>query len=222
MSLIRCFGLPLLLLDAPLFAQQVKFIDLTAAPQRVGLRYPPPLPGQTGGAASGMVADCGIGARDPRSLTVYVQNVIAGNSDPKRSFEIEFKIMNTGKVPIQLPVSPNLADLQPSDASARFTYLTLGLSVSVVENQNSEGYVELYGKPDVPNTMIMLNPGEWLRVEARPKFHEILPPAGDVDLEPSHWLQRVTVLPHPGGDSTDAVNICMPEAPTMRVRVHRD
>ncbi len=226
MRLLRHFGLPLLLLGAPLLGQQVKFIDLTAAPQRAELRYPPPLPAHDGNygevGAIGSGADCGIDARDPRALTVYLENVIAENSDSKKPFEVEFKIMNTGEVPLQLPISPNLADLQPNDASAKFTYLSLALSVSVTENQNSEGYVEIYGKTDVPSTMITLNPGEWLRVEAKPKFHEVPPPAGDIDLKPRHSLQRVTVYPHPGGDSIDVVNICMPEAQTISLHVHRD
>lgn len=225
MRLIRCFGFPLLLLGTPLLAQQVRFIDLTAAPQRVELRYPPPLPahdGYGGGGGSASIADCGIGARDPRSLTVYLQNVIADNSDPKRPFEVEFKVKNTGKVPLQLPVSPNLSDLQPSDASAEFTYVSLALSITVTENQNSEGYVELYGKTDVPNTVVTLNPGEWLRVEAKPNFHETLPPSGNIDLRPGHWLRMVTVHLRPDWNSISFANICMPETPTTSVPVHRN
>lgn len=216
----------LLLTSTAVIAQQVKFIDLTTTVQRVQLRYPPAPPvenGVGGGSVSGSVGDCGPDIRDPRSLTVYVQSVITSNEDSTRPFEIEFKILNTGTVPLLLPLSPHLSDLQPEDSSARFTYFSLALSVSPVEDRSSIGYVELYGKADAPNTVMMLNPGEWLRLEARVKFNSWkLPPAGTVNLVPGYWLRRVTFQPRPGGYSSAAENICVNENPTPTVSVHRN
>jgi hypothetical protein len=225
MMLIRCTGIPLLLLGLPVLAQQMNFIDLTATTQHVALRYPPALPverGYGGGSGGGSLADCGVDGRDPRSLTVYLQNVIVRYDDPKRPFELELKVLNTGKVPLQLPVWPHLSDLQPSDASASFTYMSLALSVSPVEDRSSIGYVELYGKADMPGTLITLGPGEWLRVEARVHFDRNLPPAGTLHLVPGYWLRRDTYYPHQGGFSTAAENICINQMATPAVPISRN
>jgi hypothetical protein len=153
---------------------------------------------------------------------VYLQSVIPRDSDAKRPFEIEFKVLNTGQVALQLPVSPHLSDLQPSDASVTFTYMSLALGVSPAEDRSSSGYVELYGKPDAPDTLITLNPGEWIRVEARVDFHLNVPPAGTIDLVPGYYLQQVTFHPHPGGFSTAHQNICINHEPMPTVLVHRN
>jgi hypothetical protein len=71
--------------------------------------------------------------------------VIARGDDPKRPFEIEFKVLNTGTVPLELPVSPHLADMQPSDASAAFTYMNIALAVVPVEDRSAIGSVQLCG-----------------------------------------------------------------------------
>jgi hypothetical protein len=212
-------------MGSPLLAQQVRFIDVTTTTQRVELRYPPAPPianGYGGGYGVGSIVDCGTDSRDPRSLTVYLQSVIPRDNDAKKPFEIEFKVLNTGQVALQLPVSPHHSDLQTSDASTTFTYMSLALAVSTVEDRSSIGYVELYGKPDAPDTLITLNPGEWLRVEARVEFDLKLPPAGTISLVPGYWLRQVTFHPHPGGFSRAAQNICINNEPMPAVLVHRN
>ena len=215
----------LVLTSTALIAQQVKFIDLTLTTQRVELRFPPALPvedGFGGGTASDSIGDCGLGIHDPRSLTVYVQSAIARDKESTTPFEIEFKVLNTGKIPLRLPVSPHLSDLQPQDSSAKFTYMSLALSVSPVEDRSAIGYVELYGKEEAPDTLITINPGEWLRVEAMVKFASWkLPPAGSAQLVPGYWIHRVTFQPKPGGYSSAADGICInqdsaPEVPVQR------
>jgi hypothetical protein len=82
----------LLLANTVLVAQQVKFIDLTATPQRVQLRYPPAPTienGISGAGVSGSISDCGQDIRDPRSLRIYLQSAIANGSDPMEPFEVE-------------------------------------------------------------------------------------------------------------------------------------
>jgi hypothetical protein len=149
--------------------------------------------------------------------------VIVRENDPKKPFKVEFKVLNTGEVPLLLPIGPHLSDLQPEDASATFTYMSIALAVAPVEDRSSTGYVELYGKADAPATLITLNPGEWLRVEANIEFRPSLPPAGSINLVPRYWIHRVTFrAPRPGGFFTDAENICINEKPTPTVLVHRD
>lgn len=202
----------LLLANTALLAQQVKFIDVTGEPQRVRLRYPPAPAFEnvaTGGGMSTSISECGPEIRDPRSLSVYLQSAIVNSSDPMGASQVEFKVLNTGKVPLRLPVSPHLADLQPADSSIAFEYMSLALSASRIKDRRSIGYIELFGKEDAPGTVITLNPGEWLRVEARVKFNRSLPPTGTVDLLPGYWLRRVKFYPHPGGYSSAAENICI-------------
>jgi hypothetical protein len=220
----RFTGLLLFLFGFPLLAQQVQFIDLTVTPQRVELRHPPASPNQNGGYSGGSIGDCGADARDPRSLTVAVQNVIVRESDdPKRPFEVEFKVLNTGQTPMRLPISPHLSELQPDDASATFTYISLALAISPIEDRSSIGYVELYGKAERANTLITLNPGQWLRVEANVEFNLKLPPAGTINLESGYWLRNVTFHPHPGGFTTSVLNVCVNrQRPTPTFQVHRN
>jgi hypothetical protein len=223
MALLRHAELPLLLFGIPLLAQQVKFIDLTTTPQRVELRYPPAAPNQHGNYSVGSVGDCVVDPRDPHSLTVTVQNAIVRDTDPKRPFEIEFKVLNTGQSPLRLPTWPHLSDLQPDDASTTFSYMSLTLSASPIEDGGSLGYIELYGKSDKPDTLITLKPGEWIRVEANVRFRVKLPPADTFNLKPDYWLRNVTFYPHPGGFSTDVSNICVNRnRPTPTIQVRRD
>jgi hypothetical protein len=223
---LQYLGVTFLLLSTHLLGQEAKFIDLTMTAQRVDFRSPPapPIEDGVGGGYGGVsIGDCGVGAQDPRSLTVSLQSVIVRNKDPKRPFEIEFKVLNTGKVSLQLPIGIHLSDLQPNDASAVFTYMSLALSVSPIEDVRSTAFVQLYGTADTPNTLITLNPGEWLRVEANVRFDVRLPPAGIINLEPGYWLHRATFHPHPGGYSTDIANICLNHVtPTPTMRVQRD
>ncbi len=148
--------------------------------------------------------------------------MIARDGDPTRPFEIECKVLNTGTVPLDLPVSPHLADLQPSDASAAFTYMNIALAAVPVEDRSAIGSVQLYERPDVPDSMITLNPGEWLTVEARVEFQLNVPPAGTVNLTARRWMQRTTFNPHPGRYSTAAMNICLPEKPRSELLVHHN
>lgn len=212
----------LLLTVAPPFAQQVKYIDLISTTQRVELRFPPPMPGQNGGYGGGLIGDCGLDAREPRSLTVSLQSVISRDSDPQRPIEAEFKVLNTGQVPLELPVSPHLADLQPNDASAPFNYMSIALSVSPAEDRSIIGFIELYGKKDVAGTMMILNPGEWLRVDANVKFSSKPLPSGLFNMVSGYWLTRATFDPHPSGYSTVRQGICLKSEPTPSIPVTRN
>jgi hypothetical protein len=76
-------------------------------------------------------------------------------------FQVEFKILNTGTAHIELPVSPNLSDLQPNDESVAFNYSSLALVVrGEAEPQeppvDSTGFVELFGSSDHAESMMVL------------------------------------------------------------------
>lgn len=150
---------PLLVLvacSAPLVGQEIKFVDLTVIQQRTELRYPPAPPVKCdsdghcagGGLDSGSVADGAPDRSDPHALGIYLLRVSPTDINPHEPFETEFKVLNTGQVPIDLPVSPHLSDLQPSDASLAFSYFSLALVTMVSAEPYAEvrsfGFVNLW------------------------------------------------------------------------------
>src|SRR6266404_5143523 len=164
-------------------AQEVKYIDLSLVPQRTELRHPPAPPPDCkvgtscvgAGYGGGSVGDGAPDRRDPHALGVYLLRVTPTDIDPANPFEAEFRVLNTGLAPINLPVWPHLSNLQPSDESAPFSYFSLALVVHAEgEAQRGMpfmGFVELYGSPDREDSMLVLRPGEWIRVTASVKFH---------------------------------------------------
>ena len=154
----------LLVFVVALDAQEVKFIDLTAAPQRLALRVPAPDPSPSGknlgsGGGGGSGSDCSPDIRDPHAVGVYLDDLDGAKIDPVQPFNVEFRFVNTGKLPITIPVSPDLSDLQPADPSMPFNYLSLGLVLRVRNVVGSAGYVQLYGAGDHAGTTRVLMPG---------------------------------------------------------------
>jgi hypothetical protein len=125
-------------------------------------------------------------------------------------FDAEFRIINTGLVPIDLPVSPHLSDLQPADEWQTFQYLSLALEVRLSATGPIQalglGYVELYGSVERENTMVTLKPGQWIRVKAKLKLHTWPSQPGEAQLRGDFWLHKNVYKPHEGGAFTEAVN----------------
>jgi hypothetical protein len=173
----------LLAWPATSLAQEIKYIDITSVQQRTELRHPPaPLPDCKdgncvgGGIGGGGVGDGAPDQRDPHALGVYLLRVTPTDIYPLEPFEVEFKVLNTGKAPFELPVSPHLSDLQPSDESLDFHYLSLSLVVhGEPEPEGPDvaalGYVTLYGSLDREGSVLVVRPGEWIRVRAIMKLH---------------------------------------------------
>jgi hypothetical protein len=206
-------------------AQEVQFIDLTAAPQRVEIRRPPP-PSESNtdhgvgtAHASLVIGDCGSDVRDPHSAAAYLDGVDGREIDPSAPIQAEFRFVNTGRLPIDIPVSPDRADLQPPDPSAPFTYLSLALAVGVRDAPGSIGYVELYGAADHNGTTRVLRPGEWIRIKANVKLNS-QPACTSMTLMPAFWLRSNSVHATPEGIDQRADNICsINETPTTPVTV---
>jgi hypothetical protein len=101
-------------------AQEVQFVDLTVEPQRVALKFPPSVPSPSGkgfasGGGSGSEGDCASDIRDPHGVTVHLDGLDGQKINPARPFAVEFRFINSGRLPISIPVSPHLSDLQPTD-----------------------------------------------------------------------------------------------------------
>ena len=217
-----------------LAAQEVKYIDISSVVPRIELRHPPALHleckqgtnciGVGGGSGGGSVSDGAPDQRDPRALGIYLMRITPIEINPAEPFQVEFKVLNTGTVPMELPVSPDLADLQPGDESVAFNYSSLALVVRAeVEPQRPEascvGYVELFGSADHPETMMVLRPGEWIRVNANVKISNWPPETKSARFRGEFWLRKNTFHPVPGGQFTEAHNAYPNSTPTPALPV---
>ena len=215
--------------SAFLSAQEIKSIDLSLEPQRTELRHPaaPPSdcePGKgCGGGYGGVsVTDGAPDRRDQHALGVYLLRVAPTDIDPAKPFEAEFRVLNTGLAPIDLPVSPHLSDLQPADESMAFSYFTLALVVHLEGSQGNTppvGFVELYGSTDHEGTMLALRPGEWISVKANVKLRS-WPEQVSTRFRGEFWLRRKAFHPHPGGEFTEIQNLYPNETQTPAIPVH--
>jgi hypothetical protein len=223
---IRHTILLLLLTFGSLTAQEINYIDLTFVSQRTDLRHPPAPPPVckdgtcAGGGFGGVGIACGApDVRDPHALAVQLLRVTPADIDPAVPFEAEFRVLNSGLAPIKLPVSPHLSDLQSSDESATFSYFSLALVVRVQSDSQQPvvspvGFVYLYGSPDHEGTMQELKPGEWIRVRANVKLNSGPTEPASVRFQGEFWLRTTTYHPHPGGSSSDIVNLYPNATPT--------
>jgi hypothetical protein len=216
MSLRSVFLLLGLAWSVLLKAQEIKYIDLSFVQQRTELRHPPAPPECIhclgGGSGGGSVVDGAPDWRDPHALGVYLLRVTPTEINPAQPFQVEFKILNTGTAPIELPVSPHLSDLQPKDESVAFSYFSLALVArGEGETQRPDvacmGFVELYGSPDHPESMMVLRPGEWIRVSADVLLRTWPSEPVSTRFRGDFWLRKNTFHPHPGGQFIEAQNL---------------
>ena len=213
----RITPLFLLVCSGLLAAQEIRFIDLSDVQQRTALRFPPAKQADCvsdqgcvgGGYGGASVSDGAPDPRDPRALGVALDSVVPTDItlDP---FEAEFRIVNTGLVAIDLPVSPHLSDLQPPDEWRTFQYVSLALEVRLSATGSTQamglGYVELYGSVEHEDTLLTLKPGQWIRVKAKIKLHTWPSQPLEAQLRGEFWLHQNVYTPHQGGAFTEAVN----------------
>lgn len=197
-------------------AQEVQSIDLTAAPQRTALRFPPPAPSENGtssGVGSASIGDCGPDIRDPHAAAVYLDGVDGEEIDPEQPFQARFRFVNTGRLPINIPVSPDLSDLQPADPSVPFSYLSLSLALSVRDDSGSIAYVQLYGAVDHSGTTRVLRPGEWISVQANLKLNPPPHKCDSLELVPGFWIHSTRFHATSRGVSEASDGICLNQIP---------
>jgi hypothetical protein len=226
----------LLVLAWPCFltAQEVEYIDISNVRLRTELRNPPAPPadckeGTCIGSGSGglSVSDGAPDQRDPHALGVYLLHVAPTEIRPAEPFEAEFKVLNTGRVPIEVPVYPHLSDLQPSDESVAFSYLSISLVISGEgdpegqgQNVPALGFVELYGSREHDGSIMELRPGEWVRVKATVKLRTWPLEPIFARLRGSFWLRKNTFRPQSGGAFTEVQNLYPNATPTPSIPVH--
>jgi hypothetical protein len=91
----------------------------------------------------------------------------------------EVTVENVGSEPVSIPFSPHLADLQPKNPAQKFAYYQLQVTLWIASDEqsserwstNTGGFLTLYGASHHVNTMLTLNPGEWVRVFGKGDLH---------------------------------------------------
>ena len=223
----------LVLLACPgqVHAQETRFIDLTSVAQRTELRHPPSPPSECeigncvgSGSGGGSVVDGAPDTRDPRALGIYLLRITPTEIDPANAFEVEFQVRNTGTIVLDIPVSPHLSDLQPIDESAEFSYASLAL---VVEGEgelrgsraSATGFIQLYGTPEHTESMMVLKPGEWIRVRANVKLISWPAEPTAMFFRGNFWLRKNTFKPAPGGGFSEMRNLYPNLTPTPPIAI---
>jgi hypothetical protein len=128
-------------------------------------------------------------------------------------FVAEFRLVNTGKLPISIPVSAHLSDLQPADPSVPFTYIDLGLVLRVRGDVGSTASVRLYGAEDHSGTIRVLRPGEWIRIKANLQLDPQPQSCTSLKMQPGFWMHRNQFRATSGYFREDSTGICINEIP---------
>ena len=141
---------------------------------------------------------------------------------PHQRLELEFRVENVGTSSIKVPIHPKLRDLQPSNAVTQFEYysLRLPLEARVPGKGLLVGWLELYGSPTLPDTILTLHPGEWIRVK------------GDIIVQRSYasehtgtastdfWLSRNVFPAEPDNTATPSVQDCILQVAGRSITAH--
>jgi hypothetical protein len=210
------FGALVVLAAAFVSAQEVAFIDLTGVTQRTEIRYPPAPPPKEGHGVGGGFGGAGIacGASDPkdkralRTTLLWLDRETIRNGDLVTS---ELRVENAGSVPLDIPVHPHLSDLQPEDESQKFDYNEFSLVLEAGSHGEVPlGSISLYGSLEKPETMVTLQPGEWVRVRGEIQIGLTSTPNGN-EVNVGFWWHQSTVKPGVGGYSVGSTTISIPQ-----------
>jgi hypothetical protein len=171
------------------WTQEVGFVDLTQVAADTDLRRPPSTP--NAGAARGWTEKtdrpCSPSSGGPDSLLTTLVSLDRTYYQIGDQPRFEVTLENVGSVPLGLPFSPHLADLQPQNPAQKFTYSELEVVLWIGARKtadkgwwsaNTGGAVSLYGADDHAHSMVTLDQGEWVRIIGEGKL--TLPPDGPI------------------------------------------
>lgn len=157
-----------------------------------------------------MILDSAVDPRDGHALGVYLDEITPRQLYPDEPFDVRFRVVNTGSKPIDLPISPDLADLQPEDPAVEFEYASLALVVTVQATGLKiprTAYVEFYGSISHDGTILALEPGRWITVKAKLKLDTWPGEGAPATAKGGFWLRRNTYKPHSGGSFRQIENL---------------
>jgi hypothetical protein len=178
-------------------AQEIRLIDLSSVDQPAPLR-------PFGSTVENL--SCG-GSKElfPHRAKASLVWIKSTDLHPDQRIALEIRIENVGPEPINLPINPSLAGLQPEDPHMRFEYysLRLGLEAGVPAGGLLIGQFELYGSGKNPNTFLMLQPGQSIRVKGEVLMPRWYAMDQNVTLSAEFWLSKL-VFPAEKSNTTFA------------------
>jgi hypothetical protein len=210
-----------LCLPCALCAQEVAYVDLIGVAPRTELRAPKgpdPICNNgvctSGGIGSASVGDGAPGQNEPRALKITLISLHRLSYLVRVNLEMEVRIENAGTVDMEIPWSPSLSDLQPTDATAAFTYSSLYVTLGLKGDDGQSEFIEvrrLYGVLHRSSTMLTLQPGQWVRLRMEAVLNvpaAKLPEDGRWSANLTCGLQSIEFLPSVkmGGYSTSVTN----------------
>jgi hypothetical protein len=134
----------------------------------------------------------------------------------------EIKIENTGGSNIEIPWTPSLADLEPSDSTLSYSYLDATVYLSLIEpdsHQSLDLFRDFYGSKDLPWTVRELRPKQFIVIRARVRLdtdeewlNKKLKEAQPLPLKASadFRLGMTIYSPNANGDSGSESTACVP------------
>lgn len=155
-------------------AQEIGFLDMTQINARNDLRRPPATSPVTAYSGIGSATRCSDSKRNIPTLQSSLVSLDRALYQLGDEPIFEARIENIGDVPVRIPFSPHLADLQPQDPGQKFSYIELRITLWIASGNrwstSTGGGLTLYGAEDHPNTTLSLHPGEWVRVVGKGHF----------------------------------------------------
>jgi hypothetical protein len=153
-------------------AQEVASMDLTKVESRVDLRRPKATSRETGGYSGAQsTTPCFDSTHNTGALQTSLVSLDRTSYQVGEEPRFEVTLQNTGPVPVRIPFSPHLADLQPINPARKFGYYELQITLYIASGEqwstNMGGTAILYGADDHADTMLTLKPGEWVRGVAK-------------------------------------------------------
>ena len=150
-------------------AQEIASVDLTKVEGRVSLRRPKATSHMTAARSGAQsITRCPDSNQNSGELDTSLVSLDRTQYQIGEEPKFEVRLQNTGSIPIRIPISPNLADLQPKDPAKQFAYYELEIVLWIAADgrwsTNTGGSAALYGNDDYTNTMLTLEPGQWIRV----------------------------------------------------------
>jgi len=147
-------------------AQENGYLDLTDPMPRQPIRNP---------NEGGMGGWCGGGGDLSAMPEINVSVVSIDKSEYSLGEEVTFevRIENTGKQNIEIPWTPHLGDLEPSDRTRSYRYRSALLLLTFTDPDSRRSFSlgdAFYGSAEVPGTIWELRPRQSVLIRARKRL----------------------------------------------------
>ena len=144
------------------FTQDIGYLDLMTPAPRLPTRSP---------KRSSVSACGGIGGPvTTPDVTVTLVSLDKNIYSLGEEITFEAKVENSGKETIEIPWTPDLAGLEPSDQTEYFSYRSASFVITLTV-PDSDHYLSIagfsYGSTDLPGTIRELRPGQSFIVRSR-------------------------------------------------------